>query len=80
MRPDTEAFLDVRATPATDLAGVVWGHRDHSLTGACCLVVEYGTELCPPSITNGLGEMMILHHVGHLQVLDIDRVVLAQQV
>src|SRR5215470_18059655 len=74
-----QAFLDQRATARTRLAGVGRGYRLHSLPGARSLESEDGEKGAPSRVRNGLGEMVVPYHVGDLQILVIDRVVLLDQ-
>ena len=48
-------------------------------TGACCLVGEDAQERAPSGILDALGKMVVLEHVGRLQVFVIDGVVLAHE-
>jgi hypothetical protein len=55
-----------------DLARVGRVHRYDPPTGACCLEGEDAQKLRPSGVLNGLGQMMVLEHVGDLQILMID--------
>ena len=44
-----------------------------------CPTVPNCAQLCPTGITNGLGKLTVAHHIRHLQVFEIDRVVLASE-
>ena len=66
-------------TAATVLAGVGRWHGDDSTPSVCCLGFEDGTELRPARIADALGEVAIPHHVGDLQIFEIDGVVVAEQ-
>ncbi len=59
MGTDTEALRRSFSTAATVLAGVLRRNRDHSFTGACCLVFEDGPELAPCRIIDALGKMAL---------------------
>ena len=48
-------------------------------TGACCLEGEDAQKLRPSGVLNGLGQMMVLEHVGDLQIFMIDRVEMSHQ-
>ena len=52
---------------------------DDPATGPCCLVRQDDEERAPPRVTDALCQMVILHHVGGLQVFVIDRVVAAER-
>ena len=52
---------------------------DHLPTGARCLEGKNGQKPRPACVVNALGEMMVLDHVGRLQILIIDRVIDADQ-
>ena len=79
MPADRPALLDQHATPATALRRVGGIDGDYPATGACCRVRQDGEERAPPRVTNRLGQMMMLHHGGGLEVLVIDRVVLLNE-
>ena len=74
MPADGQALLDDNATARTRLARVGGRHRYDPPTGACCLVGEDAQERRPSRIADAFGEMVILDHVGRLQVFMIDRV------
>src|SRR6476661_7612401 len=61
------------------LAGERRRHGDYPLPGTCCLESEDGEKRAPPRIADALGEMVILDHIGHLQVFMIDHVVLSNE-
>jgi hypothetical protein len=69
--------MDHNATARTPLAGAGRRHSDNPLPSAYCLESEDAQELAPASILDALGKVMILEHIGRLQVLVIDRVVFA---
>jgi hypothetical protein len=79
MPAERQALGDQDAAARTGLAGERWMDRYDSPTGACCLVGEGAQERCPPGILDAFGEVMVPEHVGRLQVLVIDRVVLPNQ-
>ena len=79
MPADGQALLNHNATARTGLAGVGRRHGYDSLPGACCLESEDAQERAPARIMDALGEMVVLEHVGRLQVLVIDHVVVAHQ-
>ena len=72
-----QAFGDQNAAARTPLARERRVDRYHSSTGACCLVGEDAQERAPPRISDAFGEMVILEHIGRLQILMIDGVVLS---
>jgi hypothetical protein len=76
---DRQAFVYHNATTRAGLAGGGRRHGYDLLPGACCLESKDGKEHPPTSITDAFGEVMVLHHVGRLQIFVIDRVVLAHQ-
>src|SRR6476660_9910076 len=55
-------------------------HSYNSTPGACCLGFEAGPKRRPAGIADALGEVRGADHVGHPQIFERDRVVLAQQV
>jgi hypothetical protein len=80
MPADRETLLDLHATARTRLAGERRIDRDHLSTGACCLVGKDAQERAPPGILDALGKVMVLEHIGRLQVLMIYHIVGADQV
>jgi hypothetical protein len=66
MPADRQAFGEQNATTRTRLAGERRIHCYDSPPGACCLEGEDDEERAPSRITNGLGQMVILDHVGGL--------------
>src|SRR5262245_32618055 len=76
---DRQAFVDHDPTATTGLRGIRWIDSNDPATGACCLVPQDDEESAPSRVSNGLRQMVILHHIDGLQVLMIDRVVLAYQ-
>ena len=79
MPADGRPFIDYHATPATALRRGGGIDGDYPATGACCLVRQDDEEGAPPRVTHRLGQMVMLHQVGGLEVLVTDRVVLAYQ-
>ncbi len=77
--PNGQAFPHQHAAARTGLRGERRRHGYGSLPSVCCFGCEEGAELAPASITDALGEVVVLHHVGRLQVFVIDRVVLTHQ-
>jgi hypothetical protein len=73
------AFVDHNPTARTGLAGERRVYRYYSLPGARSLESEDDKKRAPARITDALGRVVILHHVGDPQVLVIDRVVLPYQ-
>src|SRR5215471_10567047 len=63
---DRQAFGDQHATARTSLAGERRIHCYYSPTGACCLEGEDDEERAPSGVSNRLGQMVILYHVGGL--------------
>ena len=64
----TERFLHTIPAARTVLRGIGWWHGDCDTTGTCCLVEGDPSKLPPGHIRNGLGQAMMLHHVGNLQI------------
>src|SRR5258708_36127352 len=79
MLPDGQAFPDQDAAARTGLRGERWRHRNGSLPSVCCFESEDGAEFSPAGISDALGEGVMLHHVGHLQVFVVVDVVLLDQ-
>src|SRR5215472_965604 len=69
MRPHTEAFLDVLATPAALLRGIARRDSNHLMAGSLSLVAQDVKKRAPTGVVNTLGEMVIAHHPYHVQVL-----------
>ena len=67
--------MDYSPTAATHLRGVRGIDSNDPATSVCCFVRQDDEEGAPPRVTNGLGQMVMLHHVGGLQVLMIDDIV-----
>ena len=68
-------FETMTPQPLQSLRGIRGIDGDYPATGACCLVREGDEECAPSRVTDRLGQMVILHHVGRLEILVIDRVV-----
>jgi amphi-Trp domain-containing protein len=79
MGPHRQTFLDPHPTAATVLGGIGGWHGDDATASVCCFAFEDGPELCPAGITDALGQVVVLDHVGHLQVFKIDDLVVAHQ-
>src|SRR5260221_8354590 len=77
--PDGEPLLDEDAAARTGLRGERRWHGYGSLPSVCCFESEDSAELPPAGIADALGEGVVPHQVGHLQVFVIDRVVLPDQ-
>ena len=69
MRPHTEAFLDVLATPAALLRGIARRDSNHLMASSLSLVAQDVKKRAPTGVVNTLGEMVIAHHPYHVQVL-----------
>jgi hypothetical protein len=76
---DGQAFTDHDATARTGLASIGSRHGDNPLPSICCFGCEDTQELAPARVLDGLGEMMILDHIGRVQVLIIDHIVLSHE-
>ena len=50
----------------------------HHMTGSLSLVREDVEKRAPTRVVNALGERMVLHHPGHVQVFDTDTAVAAR--
>ena len=79
MPADRYAFRDQQATARTLLAGERRIDRYHFTPGPYCLGVKDAQELRPARVLDALGEMVILDHIGRLQVLVIDHIILAHE-
>jgi hypothetical protein len=66
MPADGQAFGDHDAAATTGLRGIGGIDGDDPATGACCLVRQDDEERAPSHVTDGLRQMVILHHVGGL--------------
>jgi hypothetical protein len=62
-----QSLLDERATPATVLTGVVGCNFDSWDSMECCIVVDPCQELPPSGITDALGKVPVLLHIGNLR-------------
>src|SRR5260221_12981302 len=79
MPPDGEPLVDQQAATRTGLRGERRRHGYHRLSSVCCFERQDAQEPAPSSVRNGLRQMVILEHVGRLQVFVIDGVVLAYE-
>ncbi len=66
-------------TAAAVLAGVLGRNRLHSLASVCCFACEDGTKLTPACIRDAFGEVVVPHHIGDLQLFEIDHIVLTHE-
>src|SRR5260370_27017834 len=73
-----EVFRHSPSPAATVLAGVGRFHQHDSLTGACCLIGEDGTERCPACIADALGQAVVPYQVGDPLLFPKDGVVLPE--
>src|SRR5690242_15284508 len=76
---DRQTFPRQDATARTSLAGERRIDRFHSLPGSSRLESEDAQELRPPPVADALGEVVILDHVGRLQIFMCNGVVDARQ-
>ena len=60
-------------TGRTPLARPVRGNLHHPRTGTFSLALKDRKELCPTSVRNRLGKVMVPNHPLHIQVLNEDR-------
>ena len=74
-----EAFLDTCATGATILTREGWLNRDDGDSMYLSIVGEPREETSPRGVTDGLGQLVVLHEVGDLQVLVGNQVVRRDQ-
>jgi hypothetical protein len=79
MPPHRQRLPHLSATARARLAGVGGFDRSHSLPGSCRLESKDAQESAPSTITDALGEMVILEQVADPQVFVIDRIVVAQE-
>ena len=79
MGPNGETLLHPFPTATAVLAGVGRWHSDDSAASVCCFAFEDGPELRPAGITDALSQVRVLDQVSHLQIFQIDHVVVPQQ-
>lgn len=75
MGTHTEGLLNKLPTVATCLRGETWIHSYHSMTSPCSLIFKNSEELTPCGIQDALRKVMVLYHIGDLQVLYRDMVI-----
>ena len=63
-----QAFLDQDATARTHLAGIGRRHGYGLFPSVSSFENKDGTELTPARVTDAFGEMVILDHIGTLQI------------
>ena len=80
MGPYAQTFLDILSTAATLLRRKARGHSDHHMTSSLSLVYEDHEECAPTRVVNALGQMMVLDHPGHVQVLNTNAAILLRVV
>jgi hypothetical protein len=71
--------VDQNAIARAHLAGIGRRHSDDSAPSACCFGAEDAQERRPARIGDAFGKVVVPDHVGRLQVLMIDGVILAHQ-
>src|SRR5260370_15892117 len=79
MPADREPLLDHLTAAGPGWRGVGRRHGYGSLPSVRCFESEDGAKLAPAGITDALGEGVVSHHVGRLQVFVIEGVVLLDQ-
>ena len=79
MGANRQTFLYAFPTTAAILRSVGRWHGYNSTASIYCFAFEDGPKLCPASITDALGQVRVPHHVGDLQVFEIDGIELAHQ-
>src|SRR5215469_16623328 len=79
MPADGEPFVHEHTAARTRLAGERRRHRYDCLSSLSRFERQDAQEGAPPSVRNGLRQVVIPQHVGRLQVFVIDRVVLLDQ-
>ena len=68
MGPNRKTFLNQFPTLGTFLCGISGIHSDHLMTSSCSLFFKDIEERAPRGIENALGQMVVLDHVGDLEV------------
>jgi hypothetical protein len=65
---NTEGLLYKFPTVATCLCGETWIHSNDLMTSSCSLIFKNSEELTPRGIQDGFRQMMVLDHIGDLEV------------
>ena len=78
MGAHTQTFRNALPTAATFLARIGRWHCYDATPSTRCLGFEDTTELCPARVRYRFGQAVIPHHVGNLQVFEIDGVVVSE--
>ena len=68
-------FWTTSPQPLHRLRGIGGIDGDYPATSACCLVRQDDEERAPPRVTDGLRQMVMLHHVGRLEIFVIDHII-----
>ncbi len=69
MGPNRQGFLDHLTALETLLGSEAWVHSNNLMSSISSFGRKDSEELSPASITDRFGEMMVLYHIGDLQVL-----------
>jgi hypothetical protein len=72
MRPNGQGFLNDLATLMALLGGEAWVNSDHLMTSVCSFDFKDNEKGSPRSVDDARCQMMVLDHVGDLQVLNTD--------
>ncbi len=70
MCTNAEGLLNKLPAVTTCLCGVTGVHSDDLMTSSCSLLFKNSEERTPTGVENGLGQVMVFHHIGDLKVLD----------
>ena len=72
MKTNAQIFLDKLTTARAHPARIAWIDLHRTPPSVCCFVRCALHKLIPRSITDGLGETMILEHPANVQILKDD--------
>jgi len=70
MRPDRQTLLHNLPALVTFLTGETGVHSNDLMTSSCSPIFKDIKELTPAGVENALGQMVIFHHIGNLQVFN----------
>ena len=70
MRPDRQTLLHNLPALVTFLTGETGVHSNDLMTSSCSPIFKDIKELTPAGVENALGQMVIFHHSGNLQVFN----------
>src|SRR6266496_3275228 len=78
MGTNRQGFLDNLTALETFLRSEAWVHSNNLMSSISSFGRKDSEELSPSSITKRFGEMMVLYHIGDLQVLHGDTLIAPQ--